>query len=125
MRWMLTIPMLMLFSVLNVSAEEPQLERVNATIYCSGNTTADGSPIREGICAVAPDHIGQTVLIYTLDRELLGIWEAKDTGGQTIKDGHVIDVYFSSEDAGKEFIRKTYENDAHGKVLIQYVDADG
>ncbi|MBE5846210.1 MAG: hypothetical protein E7300_00860 [Lachnospiraceae bacterium] len=125
MRWMLTILTLTLLFGKTVNAEEPELVEVNATIYCSGTTTADGSPIREGICAVAPEHIGETVLIYTLDRELLGIWEAKDTGGESVKKGNVIDVYFESEKAGKEFIDRTYENGAMGKVLVQYVPAAG
>ena len=96
-----------------------------ATIYCSGHTTADGSKVREGICAVDPGNIGKTVLIYTLDRELLGIFEAKDTGGETIRNGSVIDVYFDSRESGQEFINRTYENGAKGKVLVQFIEAQG
>ncbi len=125
MKRMLIIPMLMLLFGNTVRAKEPELTEIHATIYCTGGTTADGSKVREGICAVAPEHIGETVLIYTLDRELLGIWEAKDTGGESIKKGNVIDVYFESEKAGKEFIDRTYENGAKGKVLVQYVPAAG
>lgn len=125
MRKMLTILTLMLLFGKNVNAEEPELVEVNATIYCSGTRTADGSLVREGIAAAAPEHIGQTLLIYTLDRELIGIWECKDTGGETIRKGQTIDVYFENEKNGKDFINKTYEDGARGRVLVQYVDAAG
>ena len=108
-----------------VKAQEPILRKVAATIYCSGTITADGSKVREGIAAVAPEHIGETVLIYTLERELLLIAECKDTGGATIKSGKVIDVYFDSKEAGQKFIDKTYENGGGGNVLIQFVQAEG
>ena len=127
MRWMLIILTFTLCFGKSASAaeEEPELVEANATIYCSGSRTADGSPVREGICAAAPEHIGQTVLIYTLDRELIGIWECKDTGGETIRKGKTIDVYFETEKNGKDFIKKTYEDGANGRVLVQYIDAEG
>ena len=105
--------------------KEPELKEVSATIYCSGHTTADGSKVREGICAVNPENIGKTVLIYTLDRELIGIFEAKDTGGATIRSGAVIDVYFESRESGQHFIEETYKNGAKGRVLVQFIDAEG
>jgi len=125
MRRVLLMMTLMLCFGQNVKAEEPELKEMAATIYCSGHTTADGSKVREGICAVDPGNIGKTVLIYTLDRELLGIFEAKDTGGETIRNGSVIDVYFDSRESGQEFINRTYENGAKGKVLVQFIEAQG
>lgn len=124
------IPILILLFGSSARAEEletkePELKEMAATIYCTGKTTADGSKAREGICAVDPENMGKTVLIYTLERELIGIFEAKDTGGRTIQNGTVIDVFFESRESGQHFIEETYKDGAKGRVLVQFIDAEG
>lgn len=72
---------------------QPEMIRADVTFYCLEGTTADGSEVREGICASKPEYIGLTACIYTKDDEFLGIYEIKDTGGKDVKSGKVVDIW--------------------------------
>ena len=90
-----------------------------ATAYChTGNPTKSGVyPLEGRTIAVDPDIIplGSTVLVYTEDMELLGIFQAEDTGG-AVK-GKIIDIYMQLENDCLEWGRQ--------KVLVQVVQAEG
>ena len=90
-----------------------------ATAYChTGNPTKSGVyPLEGRTIAVDPKIIplGSTVLVYTEDMELLGIFQAEDTGG-AIK-GKIIDIYMQLENDCLEWGRQ--------KVFVQVVQAEG
>lgn len=107
--------------------------RIATTAYCQGTTTCTGEKVRHGICAVKPEWIGKTALIYADNDgqigELLGIYECLDTGfgadsdGDgvgSIEEGKLIDVYFPTLEECKDWMKLT-----GGKVYVQLVDAVG
>lgn len=105
-----------------VANDQPTLVEARTTYYSpsnSGSTTASGTTVRYGICAVAKDKVGMTALVYSTDYELLGIFECLDTGGKAVQRG-TIDIWFPTDEEGREWIRKT-----NGKVLVQYIWAEG
>ena len=113
---------------MSARAEEPEIIEMLATGYCDGTTCADGSKVHKGVCAVAPERIGQTAIIYTADgSEVLGIMECRDTGGQTIRSGKVIDVYFPTMEEVNEFAKRVYAADEtkKGRVRVQFLYAEG
>ena len=100
---------------------------MEATAYCSGEITADGSRVREGICAAKKEWIGLTAAVY-LDKlredgthgpgEFLGYYEIRDTGGnELIKNGQCIDIYNPSLEWCINFGRK--------KVLAVMIEGKG
>lgn len=96
--------------------EEPEWRPMEATAYCSGEITADGSRVREGICAAKKEWIGLTAAVYLDElREdgthgpgtFLGYYEIRDTGGnELIKNGQCIDIYNPSLEWCINFGRK-------------------
>lgn len=90
-----------------------------ATAYCeTGNPTKSGVyPLEGRTIAVDPAVIplGSTVIVYTEDMDMLGIYQAEDIGGK-IK-GRIIDIYMQSEDDCWEWGRRP--------VYIQIIDAKG
>ena len=96
--------------------EQPEWLPMEATAYCSGEITADGSRVREGICAAKKEWIGMTAAVY-LDSVaedgvhgpgvFLGYYEIKDTGGnELIQNGQAIDIYNPSLEWCLDFGRK-------------------
>ena len=108
----------------------PELTEMEMTYYTDYGTCADGvTKAHEGVCAVSKDLIGMTAIVYSLDDELIGIYECCDTGfGRdkdgdgigTIQEGKTIDVFMENEDDGWEFISK-YGN----RVKVQFITANG
>lgn len=99
-------------------AHEDEVEwlPMEATAYCYGELTADGSRVREGICAAKPEWMGLTAAVY-LDEEkedgthgpgeFLGYYEIKDTGShELIQNGQAIDIYNPSLEWCRNFGRK-------------------
>ena len=91
--------------------------RVRVTCYCTGEITADGSAVREGIAAYAPEYLNQgyVAMLFNDDGEFFGYYELKDTGfgadpdGDgvgTIQEGKTIDIYRSSLDRCYEFTKE-------------------
>jgi transcriptional regulator with XRE-family HTH domain len=108
----------------------PEMTEMEMTYYTDYGMCADGvTKAHEGVCAVSKDLIGMTAIIYSLDDELIGIYECCDTGfGRdkdgdgigTIQEGKTIDIYMDSDVEGKELIRE------HGnRVKVQFVYANG
>lgn len=121
----LAIAILIFFSI-NVNAEdtEPKLEKVRCTCYiATGNPTKSGYMPHEGIVASTEEHLenGDIAVLYTLDRQLIGFFECRDTGGdERIKDGTRIDIYRDSIEEAYEWV-KTYGD----YVLVEWVQAKG
>lgn len=115
-------------------AEAGEVFQILTTAYCHGDVTATGAKTREGICAVRKEWIGKTALVWKCNEdgtqgEFLGYWECLDTGfgadsdGDgigSIEEGKVIDMFFPSLDAAKDWMKLT-----GGKVFVQLIDADG
>lgn len=108
----------------------PEMVEMEMTYYTDRGTCADGvTVVRKGVCAVKKDLIGMTAIIYSMDDELIGIYECCDTGfGRdkdgdgigTIQDGKTIDIFMENEEDGWDFIKE------HGnKVKVQFVEAEG
>ena len=108
----------------------PEMEEMELTFYTDYGICADGvTKAHEGVCAVSKDLIGMTAIIYSMDDELIGIYECCDTGfGRdkdengigTIEEGKTIDVFMDNEADGWDFIGK-YGN----RVKVQFVEAEG
>ena len=108
----------------------PQMTEMEMTFYTDRGTCADGvTEARKGVCAVQKDLIGMTAIIYSMDDELIGIYECCDTGfGRdkdddgvgTIQEGKTIDVFMENEADGWDFIGQ-YGN----RVKVQFVTANG
>lgn len=132
--------MVTLVSAMHVSAKEKFMGggvdeplQIQTTAYCQGEVTSTGAKVRYGICAVKPEWVGKTALVYADNDgsigELLGIYECLDTGfggdadGDgigSIEAGKVIDIYFPTLEKCKEWMALT-----GGKVYVQLVDAVG
>ena len=108
----------------------PEMVEMEMTYYTDRGMCADGVTVaRKGVCAVKKDLIGMTAIIYSMDDELIGIYECCDTGfGRdkdedgvgTIEEGKTIDVFMENEDDGWDFIKE------HGnRVKVQFVEANG
>jgi 3D (Asp-Asp-Asp) domain-containing protein len=113
--------------------QEPEVIKMHTIAYCQGTTTATGTAVRKGICAVAQDKLGMTALVYANNDgeigELLGIFECLDTGfggdadGDgigSIESGKCIDIYFPTYEECVEWMKLT-----GGRCFVQYVDAKG
>ena len=83
---------------------------MRASAYCIHGTTANGSHTHRGICAAKPEWIGFTAAIYLNNcgelGEFLGYYEVKDTGGDNIRNGKVIDIWMETEDECFQFGNK-------------------
>ena len=113
-------------SSVNAEDKEPTLIKAHATAYCLPGKTANGSEVREGICAMSdPMLIGMTAVVYQRMSDgsigdYIGTYEIEDTGCSD----NVIDVWCTEEDC-QGFMDKVYENGCKGKVFVQIVDAQG
>lgn len=96
--------------------EEGLIQPVWITGYCIKGQTASGEETRAGICAYRPRDIGKTAMVYDADMKLIGIYEVKDTGGQNIRSGTTLDIWFPTKEECHAITQKGY-------VVI--VDADG
>lgn len=121
---------------------EPFETDMIATAYCTGEITASGEPVREGICAVAREYMGLTALVWTIDdngkpKDFIGYFECLDTGygretgeGQskifpdktkgTIEAGQCIDIYYDNIDKCYDFMELT-----RGRVYVRFLYAVG
>lgn len=103
------------------------------TAYCCGTTTATGTPVREGVCAVNKERLGLLAIVYEDNNgtpgALIGYFECEDTGKGGDKDGdgigsieagHCIDIYRNDLEGCKEYMKRT-----GGKCWVEFVDAKG
>ena len=114
------------------SDEQPELIKGYATAYNGPtDTTCTGNKVRKGICGGCQAYLGKTIILYQRlpgDEigQILGIFECEDTGPGTegFQQGRVIDVW-CPEDELQDFMNRVYEDDCHGKVWIEVLDAEG
>ena len=108
----------------------PKMTEMEMTFYTDKGLCADNNTVaHEGVCAVSKDLIGMTAIVYSLDDELIGIYECCDTGfGRdkdgdkvgTIQEGKTIDVFMDNEADGWDLIKE------HGnRVKVQFVETEG
>lgn len=90
---------------------EPVYHSMIATAYCLTGSTATGTTPRAGIAASKREWFGKTVRVYKNQDgnigELIGTYVIEDTGGKTIQNGSVIDIWLPTEEECKQFGRKT------------------
>lgn len=84
---------------------------MQATAYCLNGRTASGEQTRIGIAASKPEWIGKTMAIYLQDADgkagsFLGYFEVKDTGGESIRSGRVVDLWLPTYEECIAFGRK-------------------
>ena len=112
--------------------EQPELIKGFATAYNGPtDTTCTGDKVRKGICGGCKAYLGKTIILYQRlpnDEvgQIIGIYECLDTGTGTegFQQGKVIDVW-CPEDELQDFMNRVYEDDCHGKVWIEVLDAEG
>ena len=129
--------LLVTLQALSVYAAEPKQaeppKKMRTTAYCTGHTTASGTPVRYGVAAVDKSHMGCTAIVYARGEngpgEVLGIFECEDTGKGADSDGDgigaveagwVIDIYFPTLEECKAWMALT-----QSKVYVQYIEAEG
>lgn len=111
-----------LWTMYTLFGQPVEIQKVRCTCYLpTGNCTADGTMPYEGIIASNREHLGDMCMIFTLDGELIGIFESRDLGGhKKLRNGTAIDVYRDSMDRAKEWIA-TYGD----FVQIVWIEAEG
>lgn len=90
---------------------EPVYHSMIATAYCLTGLTATETQARPGIAASKREWFGKTAKVYKNQNgnvgELIGTYVIEDTGGKTIRNGSVIDIWLPTEAECKQFGRKT------------------
>lgn len=95
-------------------------QQLHTTAYCTGTTTASGTPAREGVAATDRSHMGCTALVFENKDgepgELLEILSCEDTGkggdlnkngiGDIIE-GRTIDVYRNDLEGVRAWAKRT------------------
>lgn len=81
-----------------------------------------GGQTRPGICAGSPQHYGDIACVYEMNKdgtlgEFIGYFEVLDTGGESIKKGRKIDLWYEKEKYCFKFGYKT--------VLVKYIEGKG
>ena len=129
-----------LISVLAVNpikavAADPDLIKIRCTCYCEPGITRSGHYTNEHVIAGRKDDLGKVAAIYAIGEdgeigEFIGYFDFYDTGagidtdgdgkGDSIKKGLSVDVFRSSLDRAKDWIR-TYGD----YVYIKYISAEG
>lgn len=84
--------------------EEPQVMR--CTCYLpTGYRCYDGHPTVKGVISSNTEHVGQTAILYTLEDELIGVFECHDIGGNVmLRNGTAIDVYRDTMSEALEWV---------------------
>lgn len=135
---LLLIPSIKINAEENLKEDDLELRPVEMTYYTDYGTCANGKQTRDGICAFAKDYIGMSAIVYENNNgkvgDFIGFYEIYDTGygrptkiikpnGKprgTIEAEMCIDIWFSSDTEGKEFIEE------HGnQVFIQIIQIEG
>lgn len=133
MRKTLIILLAIMICIVSVGAErnEPRQETIDfeangfqkiyVTAYCVGHHTATGVPVHYGCMAVSKEHLGDAVLLYTVDGEFIDIFEGNDQGGtDAIRESRVVDVYFPTLEECRAFMART-----GGVAYIKYISGVG
>lgn len=108
-----------------VKAEEPQLYKTWATAYCTEGTTATGTQTTEGRTVSGKrEWFGSTMILWSDDGDgaikpenYIGTYVVEDTGGDTIKNGYVIDIFIKEQEKAKQFGSR--------RVIFQIVPSEG
>lgn len=92
------------------SEHPPKYKSMIATAYCIDGTTASGTHTRQGIAAAKKEWIGKTAKVYRNANgsvgELIGEYVIEDTGGESIQNGSVIDIWMPTRDECLQFGRR-------------------
>ena len=113
-----------------IEEQEPELIEMNLTAYYTGKITATGVEVKEGIAAVSNKNLGKIAIVYSkredgLPDKIIGVFDCLDTGGAGVRTGHTIDIYRTDLERCKELMKIVYQNNAKGRVFVQFIDAVG
>lgn len=125
MKKVLTLTLLLLLLTTRPVQAEVITHKAWATAYCITGKTATGTYTTEGrTVASKREWFGCTMYVWEDEGDgkikaenFIGVFTVEDTGGQTIQDGNVIDVYISDYERAKVFGSK--------RVIIQVVESEG
>lgn len=71
----------------------------------TGNRCYDGHPTVKGVISSNVEHVGQTAILFTMEDELIGVFECHDIGGNVqLRNGTAIDVYRDTMDEALEWV---------------------
>lgn len=95
-----------LLTTVNIFGQDMEMQKVRCTCYvATGHRTSDGTVPYEGIIASNREHLGQTAMLYTMEGQFIGFFEARDLGGhKMLRNGTAIDVYRDSLDRAYEWV---------------------
>lgn len=104
---------------------DTELYNAKATAYCLKGTTATGTAPKEGrTVASKPEWFGACMVMFEDDGDgvikpenYIGTYIVEDTGGKSVRNGYVIDVYIEDYERAIEFGCKN--------VIIQIIEAEG
>lgn len=116
--------------------EAEEAKQMHTTAYCMGETTATGTPAREGVAATDKQHLGCIALVFENKNgepgDLLKIATCEDTGkggdrnnngvGDIIE-GLTIDIYQENEKACRDWCKLT--NDEVWVVYLRRTEPAG
>lgn len=98
------ILLILLSLAMTTTSVNAEVHEMKATAYCIQGQTASGTNTRYGICAGKPEWIGKKASVFLkYNAHYLGTYIVEDTGGESIKNGEVLDLWFQSEDLCKKF----------------------
>ena len=125
-KFFLLIPMMIMALSLKADAKEIKIpdccEVVRCTCYLpTGNRTTDGTIPYEGICASNQEHLGQVVVVWTQDMELVGYFECRDTGShEDLQNGSRIDIFRNDMNDVRE-----WQSTVGDYVIVQWIKGEG
>lgn len=95
---------------------------MQATGYCLKGKMAAGGYTRKGVCASARKHFGKVAQVYKRNSDgtigqFIGYFEVKDTGGQSIASGRVLDIWFPTYNECMNFGRR--------KIVVIFTEGKG
>lgn len=101
--------------------EENHLVRVRLSCYLStGNSCADGTMPREGVCASNKAHLGEDVIVYNNDLVPCMRLEVRDIGGNVLlREGKALDIYRDSMERAWELVSEYGDY-----IWIQWIPRD-
>jgi len=110
-----------------IKANEIIVHKCQATGYSLTGIAADGSVITKesnNVAASKREWIGSTMIVYLDDGDgiikaenYIATYEIRDTGGEKIRNGTVVDLHFSGYETAKKFGRKD--------VIVQIIRSEG
>lgn len=90
--------------MMSTTKVKADVKEMKATAYCLQGQTAKGTDTKYGICAGKREWLGKQVSVYTkYGNYYLGTYIVEDTGGEAVKNGEVLDLWFPDKELCNRF----------------------